>query len=88
MPSALAASSCPGSTASRPARTISARYAASFNARPIHAALNAVMIACESMLQNSTDVSGMPSDRRGMSTANRPQNTNCVYTGVPRKNQM
>ena len=58
------------------------------SASPIHAALNAVMIVDESMLQKVTDVNGMPSDSLGTSTENRPQNTSCVYTGVPRKNQM
>ena len=58
------------------------------SAKPITAALNAVTTVCESTLQNSTEVKGMPSERRGISTENSPQNTSCVYTGVPRKNQM
>ena len=51
-------------------------------------AMNAVMTDWESMLQNSIEVNGMPTPIRGTSTANRPQKTSCVYTGVPRKNQM
>ena len=57
-------------------------------AKPIHAALNAVMTTSESMLQKLIDVNGTPRLIFGISTANRPQNTSCVYTGVPRKNQM
>ena len=40
------------------------------------------------MLQNFTEVKGMPRLIFGISTANRPQKMSCVYTGVPRKNQM
>ncbi len=77
MPSAFAASVWPGSTDDRPARTISARYADSLNARPISAAQNAVMTSCVVNVQNSGP-NGMPSDSRGYSTDSRPQNTSCV----------
>ena len=50
--------------------------------------MNAVTTTLESMLQNSTEVNGMPRLILGISTANRPQKMSCVYTGVPRKNQM
>src|SRR5437763_1758166 len=46
MPSARPASSCPGSTESRPARRISDMYAASFSESVIHAAMNGVNQLC------------------------------------------
>ncbi len=87
MPSAAAASDCPGSTASIPARMISAMYAASFSPRPSVAASSGVMI--ELVLPEMNDgPNGMPIERRGSSAARLYQKISCTSTGVPRKNQM
>ena len=86
MPSAAAASACPGSTERMPPRMISAENAATSSVRPTNAASRPVNRWAVRTVTNSGP-NGIPSPGNLYRNPMNVQKTICTSTGVPRKNQ-